>query len=100
MRVLTNMKNFVILLEGNNFNILIDGELQLVGFFATRQVQAASELEATKVAIERISNEAELSNNEWNGGGLKSEIVVKMVHEMPLSHISTYHGFTFYPMNE
>jgi hypothetical protein len=90
------MRNFVIFLEGENFNLKVDGKIQSVGFFASRRVEAETENEASNIAIELILKEKELEFNALQD----YKVSVKVVHDMPIDHKNTYSGFTFFPMEE
>ena len=35
-----NMRNFVVFVQGENFNLEVDGKLQPAGFFASRRIEA------------------------------------------------------------
>ena len=90
------MRNFVIFLEGENFNLEVDGKIQSVGFFASRRVEAETENEASNIAIELLLKEKELECNTLQD----YKVSVKVVNEMPIEHKNTYSGFTFFPMEE
>ena len=90
------MRNFVVFVQGENFNLDVEGAIQPAGFFATRRAEAESEEEASNKVISQLLMEPEI-----NGKELPSYTVhVKVAHEMPLEHKNTYSGFTLYPMEE
>lgn len=90
------MRNFVVFVQGENFNLEVDGKLQPAGFFASRRIEAETEEEASSVVIAQLLKEPGLG-----GKALPDySMVVKVVHEMPLEHKNTYSGFTLYPMEE
>jgi hypothetical protein len=90
------MRNFVIFLQGDNFQLDVDGETQRAGFFATRRVEAENEEAASDLAIARLLAEPELQ-----GKALPDFVVaVKVVHEMPMGHKNAYTVFEAYPMEE
>lgn len=94
------MRNFVIFVNGENFNLEVDGEVQPAGFFATRRVEAETEEIASDVVINTLKNEPELTVATVIESEVNPTITVKVVHEMPLSHKNEYTGFQFYPMIE
>ena len=90
------MRNFVVFVQGENFNLEVDGKLQTAGFFASRRIEAETEEEASSVAIAQLLKEPELE-----GKALPDySVIVKVAHEMPLEHKNTYSGFTLYPIEE
>lgn len=90
------MRNFVVFVHGENFNLEVDGKLQPAGFFASRRIEAESEDEASSAAIAKLLKEPELEGKALLG----YSVVVKVAHEMPLDHKNTYSGFTLYPMED
>ncbi|MCG7938115.1 MAG: hypothetical protein N0C88_04560 [Candidatus Thiodiazotropha lotti] len=93
------MRNFVIFVQGENYNLEVEGKVQLAGFFATRRAEAESEEEASEIVLNQLINEPELCA-ATTVPGAKPSINVKVAHEMPLEHKNEYTGFTFYPMEE
>ncbi|WP_444893314.1 hypothetical protein ACJJIE_01725 [Microbulbifer sp. TRSA001] len=90
------MRNFVVLVQGENFNLDVEGVIQPAGFFATRRAEAETEEEASSQVISQLLTEPEIS-----GKGLPGHtILVKVAHEMPIEHKNTYSGFTFYPLEK
>ena len=90
------MRNFVIFMQGENFNLEVDGETQPAGFFASRRVEAATEESASEVAIDKVLAEPKLKDKALPN----YKVQVKVAHEMPLEHKNSYSGFTLYPMEE
>jgi hypothetical protein len=96
LHVKSHMRNFVVFLQGENFNLEVDGKLQPAGFFAFRRIEAENEEEATRAVMAQLLKEPELE-----GKALPNySMIVKVAHEMPLEHKNTYFGFTPYPMEE
>jgi len=89
----------VVFVQGENFNLEVDGKLQLAGFFASRRAEAEIEAEASSIVLRQLKGEPELKDG-FLCGSVASSMVVKVVHEMPFDHKNTYSGFTFYPMDE
>ena len=92
------MRNFVIFVEGENFNLEYEGAIQPTGFFTSRRIEAENEEEATEAILEQLKNEPELNVNTIAKSNIKPSITVKVIHEMPLEHKNKYSGFTFYSM--
>ena len=88
------MRNFVIFIEGENFNLEVEGVSRPVGFFASRRMEAETEEAASSAVLSRLLSEPEIEGKALPG----YTVFVKMVHEMPLDHKNEYHGFTFFPM--
>lgn len=94
------MRNFVIFVHGENYNLEVEGKVQLAGFFATRRAEAETEEEASEAVLNQLKNEPELSAATTVESEIDPSMNVKVVHEMPLAHKNEYTGFTFYPMEE
>ena len=62
------MRNFVIFMQGENFNLEVDGIIQSAGFFASRRVEAETEEEASSTAITQLLMEPEIKNKELPNG--------------------------------
>lgn len=93
------MKNFVVFVQGESFNLEIDGRLQLAGFFTSRRVEAKTVEEASCIALHQLNGDPELKGS-FLSGSVAFNMVAKVIHEIPLDHKNTYSGFTFYPMDE
>ena len=90
------MRNFVVFVQGENFNLEVDGKLQHAGFFASRRIEAETEDDASSTVMTQLLKEPELE-----GKALPDySMIVKVIHEMSLEHKNTYTGFTLYPMEE
>ena len=94
------MRNFVIFVQGENFNLEVDGKVQPAGFFATRRAEAPSEEEASAIVLNQLRNDPVLNLVSSNDSKIESVMTVKVVHEMPLEHENTYNGFESYQMEE
>ena len=93
------MKNFVVFVQGENFNLEVDGKLQLAGFFASRRAEAETEEEASAIVLRQLKGEPELKEG-FLESPVVSSMVSKVIHGMPFDHKNKYSGFTFYPMEE
>lgn len=94
-----HMKNYVVFVQGENFNLVVDGKLQLAGFFASRRAEAETEEEAFAIVQRQLKSEPELKEG-FLEGSVNSNMVAKVIHEMPIDHKNNYSGFNFYPMEE
>lgn len=90
------MRNFVLFVQGENFNIEVDGEIHPAGFFASRRVEAETEEDASRTVIAQLLKEPELNGKALPGYSM----VVRVAHEMPIEHKNIYSCFAFYPMKE
>ena len=90
------MRNFVVFVQGENFNLEVDGEIQPAGFFASRRAEAETEDKASAKVIAQLLIEPEIKGKELPG----YTMLVKVAHEMPIEHENTYSGFTLFPMEE
>lgn len=83
-------------MQGEKFNLKVDGKFQPAGFFASRRAEATTEDEASNIVIAQLLAEPEIKGKELPG----YTMIAKVAHEMPLEHKNTYSGFTFFPMEE
>ncbi|CAN0604989.1 unnamed protein product [Ectocarpus sp. 12 AP-2014] len=90
------MRNFVVFIQGENFNLEVDGIIQPAGFFASRRIEAETVDEASSAAIANLLTEPEIKNKELPN----YTMLVKVAHEVPIEHKNTYSGFTLYPLEE
>jgi len=91
-----HMKNFVVFVQGKNFNLEVEGKLQPAGFFASRRIEAETEEEASSAVMAQLLKEPELEGKALP----EYSMIVNVAHEMPLEHKNTYSGFTLYPMED
>jgi len=45
------MRNFVVFVQGENFNLEVDGKLQPAGSFVSRRIEAETEEEASSAVV-------------------------------------------------
>jgi hypothetical protein len=93
------MKKFCASIEGSNCLISIENQIQKLGFFTTRYVEATSKEEAEWQVVEQIKNDNELNNSLMN-----SEYDHPMILVTELVEISSFEnitrsgsGYTFFP---
>jgi hypothetical protein len=75
------VRNFVVFVQGENFNLEVDGKLQLAGFFASRRAAAEIESEASSIVLRQLKGEPELKEG-FHSGSVAFSMVVKVIHEM------------------
>ena len=93
------MRNFVIFVQGENYNLEVEGKVQLAGFFATRRAEALTEDEASAIVINQLKSDSDLNLSPIKDLNIESSITVKVIHEMPIEHKNTYTVFHTYPMD-
>lgn len=93
------MSNFVVFVHGENYNLEVEGRVQLAGFFATRRAEAESEEAVLEIVLRLLQNEPELCNLT-SVLGVNPTMNAKVAHEMPREHQNEYTGFTFYTMED
>lgn len=76
------MKNFQVLLKGENFLLNLDGELRCFGFHTTRWVKAQDEQEAQKIAVILVRQNPHLQTIQTNESSSPSRIVIEKVREI------------------
>ena len=92
------MTNYAVFLEGNNFELELDGRKELFGFFATARVDSPSEEDAKDSAVSLISSSPELQEAFRSVSEIKPTIEAKAVHELLPENQMNSTGFTFFPM--
>ncbi len=90
--------NYAVFLEGANFEINLDGIKQLLGFFTTVRVEAASQEEAKSSALKVLLADPQLESCFANQPHIKPSIKVQDVHELPADNHMKNTGYTFFPM--
>ena len=86
------------MLQGHNFEVIIDGKMENLGFYTTRVVRANSLEEAEKKAINLIKNDRSLINIMVKNSILEPKIEVEMVYKASWWKKTGGKGYTFYPM--
>ncbi len=84
------MKKYMVMLDGRNFEIEIDGKVQKLGFFTTRWVEAINPKEAELKAVELIKTDESLVKSVRN-----SKDSPPMIYLSELSEIDSFAGITF-----
>lgn len=86
---------FKVLVNGENYQMEVDGELQLLGFFATRFIHADSREEAGRLALTSI--ESDLAEQIPGTSTLK---IVSIDQIETISELPQPSGFSFYRMDD
>ena len=90
--------NYAVFLKGANFEINLDGNKQLLGFFTTVCVEAASKEEAKSSALKVLLADPQLESCFANQQHIKPSIEVQVVHELLADNHMKNTGYTFFPM--
>ena len=93
------MKKYILLLNGQNFWLNLDGEPKRIGFFTTRFIQAKSEEEAENLGVQMIREDKELFLRLLNDNLDPPMIFVDEIEEIePFNGIEHPDlGYAFYP---
>lgn len=90
---------FRLLACGENFPIVIDGNVEIVGFYTTRYIHAESQGEAEAIASELLFDDEDLRPPPGDWSDLRSSIVFEEA-ERVAEPIEINDGFYFFPMDE
>lgn len=94
------MGNYAVFLEGNNFELTLDGRKSLFGFFKTVHVESPSEKKARDSAISLVRSLPELQEALQNISEIQPTIEAKVAHELlPQSKMKNT-GFSFFLMED
>jgi len=91
--------NYAIILEGQNFEVNFDGEIQNLGFYTTRIVKANSIDEAEDKAIQLIRNAQSLINMMVENSQFEPRIDIDRVYKASWWKRTGGKGYSFYPMD-
>src|SRR5713226_7722507 len=92
------MPHYRVIVNGRNFWLRYDTGPKCLGFFATRFVQAASEIEAENAAVELIKQDPKLVGIVLNGSADSPMIYVEDIEEVEAKEVpEVAPGFSFYP---
>ena len=94
------MTNYAVFLQGDNFQLSREGVIQLLGFFVTLRVEAESEPEAEKKAIQLVRSDSQLAEAFKENSPASPEIRVKVVHQLLPENKMKNTEFTFFKMEE
>ena len=87
---------FRLLACGEDFPVVVDGEVIVCGFYTTRYVEAASASEAETIASEMLFEDPDLETPPgWDD--IEPRIIFEEVEEVA-APIDINDGFSFFPM--
>ena len=92
------MKGYKVILNGKNFFIHTEGETKKLGFYATRFVDAESEMDAQKQAMQLVMKNKKLQDSIRNPNDNPPQIHVDEIEQAEITEDdkSKNHIFMFY----
>lgn len=84
---------------GEDFPVIIDGNVEIVGFYTTRYVEAATQGEAEAIASELLFEDEDLQPPPGDWDDLQPRIVFEEVEQVT-EPLDINDGFNFFPMQE
>ena len=94
------MAYYAVFVEGNNFELSLDGRKERLGFFTTVRVESPSEHDAKESAVSLIRAAPELQEALQTSSEIKPTVEAKAVHELLPENKMKSTGFTFFPMED
>lgn len=96
------MKYYRVLINGKNFRMSLNGEVNLLGFYTTRFVTAANPAEAETAAIKSLRASEKLASAVQNRKNIdpNPEMYIKEVEEISKSEMESDHGFAWYSFED
>jgi len=84
---------------GEDFPVIIDGHVEIVGFYTTRYIEAPTQGEAEALCSELLFEDEDLKPPPGDWSDLESRIVFEEVEQVaqPLDIVN---NFSFFPMDE
>ena len=98
MRQAEGKRKYRVLINGQNFLLNIDGEIQKTGFYTTRFVEAQDAKQAETVAIELIKSDSKLADIVLNKRGDTPMLHIEEVEEV--KRLRSQVGYAFYSEEE
>jgi fructosamine-3-kinase len=89
---------FKCLVEGENFPGYLIGESALVGFYATRFIQANSPNEAELLVLELLKSDKNISIPTATAKLTNAKTSFELIEEIPSHAVGSNSGFTFFIM--
>ena len=93
------MPKYSVFLEGENFPIITDGKTELLGFFTTRKVKAASKEEAELLAVATIKNDPGLISTMDKSVEAEPKIYMESIAQLRWWSRLGGAGYSFFPMD-
>jgi len=92
------MAKYAVILEGRNFPIVTDTGVQILGFYATRKVEAPNEQDAALAAMEQVRSDPQLLAVIDRDKTVKPRLFVKSTETLSWWGDMKSSGYTFFPM--
>jgi len=84
---------------GEDFPVIIDGNVEVVGFYTTRYIEAATPGEAEALASELLFADEDLQPPPGDWSDLQPQIVFEEVEQVA-GPVDIDENFSFFPMEE
>jgi len=84
---------------GEDFPVIIDGNVEVVGFYTTRYIEAPTPGEAEAIASELLFDDEDLRPPPGDWSDLQPRIVFEEVEQVA-EPLDINDGFNFFPMEE
>jgi hypothetical protein len=84
---------------GEDFPVIIDNNVEVVGFYTTRYVEAETQGEAEALASEMLFEDEDLQPPPGDWSDLQSRIVFEEVQQVS-APVDIDDNFSFFPMDE
>lgn len=84
---------------GEDFPVIIDGRVEIVGFYTTRYVEAEARGEAEAIASELLFEDEDLRPPPGDWDDLQPRIAFEEVEQVA-APIDINDGFAFFPMDD
>ena len=84
---------------GENFPVVLDGKVEIVGFYTTRYVEAPTQGEAEALASELLFEDEDLQPPPGDWSDVQSSIVFEEVEQVA-EPVDIDDNFSFFPMEE
>ena len=92
------MKKYSVVLRGEDFEVIFEGEERDFGFYTTRVVKAKNEEEAEVKEVKLINTDSELLNLMKNDVIKKPMVYLESITEIPFWRRIGGAGYAFWPM--
>ncbi|MFK8068090.1 MAG: hypothetical protein AB8D52_07585 [Gammaproteobacteria bacterium] len=93
------MPKFSVLLEGQNFPLVLDDETKLYGFYVTRKVLANDQKEAELAAVNSVKNDQKLLSTIDREYDAEPRLFMESIHKLHWWSRLNVTGYSFYPMD-
>ena len=93
---MSKMPTYSVLIEGQGFTVLMDGDYKPIGFYTTRIVEACDEITAGEYALQKITQEEKykaLLKESKTTGAVRVEEIVRREQDF---QFQSDPGYAFY----